>query len=197
MPLIDLQKINKSFGSKDKQTMVLKDLDFHVDEGEMVAITGKSGAGKTTLLNIIAAIDYPDSGKYIYDGEEVSFALINDYKVYENVEMGLWESGIKGSRRKEKVMEVLESLGIVDLKDKYSNVLSGGEKQRVAIGRAIINEPKLLLADEPTGSLDSDTERDILNILKDLNSKGMTIVMVTHDEDVANICNRIVVLKKN
>ena len=218
MPLIELQNINKSFGSKDKQTMVLKDLNFHVDEGEMVAITGKSGAGKTTLLNIIAAIDYPDSGKYIYDGEEVSFrntsqgikfrknkmglvvqhfALINDYKVYENVEMGLWESGIKGSRRKEKVMEVLESLGIADLKDKYPNVLSGGEKQRVALGRAIINEPKLLLADEPTGSLDSDTERDILSILKNLNNKGITIVMVTHDEDVANICNRIVVLKKN
>lgn len=218
MALIELQGINKSFGTKDKKVSVLEDLSLKVEEGEMVAIMGKSGAGKTTLLNIIAAIDYPDSGTYLYDGKEVRtkntsqgikfrkdriglivqhFALINDFKVYDNVELGLWETNIKGSARKKRVMEVLESLGIADLKDKYPNVLSGGEKQRVAIGRAIVNNHKLLLADEPTGSLDSDTEQDILNILKNLNSKGMTIVMVTHDEDVANVCDRTLFLDKH
>ena len=191
MALIELQGLNKSFGTKDKKVSVLENLSLKVEEGEMVAIMGKSGAGKTTLLNIIAAIDYPDSGTYLYDGKEVKtrntsqgikfrkdriglivqhFALINDFKVYDNVELGLWETNVKGSARKKRVMEVLESLGIADLKDKYPNVLSGGEKQRVAIGRAIANNHKLLLADEPTGSLDSDTEQDILNILKDLNS---------------------------
>ena len=218
MALIELQGINKSFGTKDKKVSVLENLSLKVEEGEMVAIMGKSGAGKTTLLNIIAAIDYPDSGTYLYDGKEVRtkntsqgikfrkdriglivqhFALINDFKVYDNVELGLWETNVKGSARKKRVMEVLESLGIADLKDKYPNVLSGGEKQRVAIGRAIVNNHKLLLADEPTGSLDSDTEQDILKILKDLNSKGMTIVMVTHDEDVANVCDRTVFLDKH
>lgn len=218
MALIEMTSINKSFGSKDKKVNVLEDLTFKVEEGEMVAIMGKSGAGKTTLLNIIAAIDYPDSGTYLYDGKEVNtkntaqgikfrkdriglivqhFALINDFKVYDNVELGLWETNVKGAARKKRVMEVLESLGIADLKDKYPNVLSGGEKQRVAIGRAIVNNHKLLLADEPTGSLDSDTEKDILKILKDLNSKGMTIVMVTHDQDVANTCDRTIVLDKH
>lgn len=218
MALIELQNINKSFGTGDKKVNVLEDLSFKVEEGEMVAIMGKSGAGKTTLLNIIAAIDYPDSGTYLYDGKEVvtkntsqgikfrkdriglivqHFALINDFKVYDNVELGLWETNIKGAARKKRVMEVLESLGIAALKDKYPNVLSGGEKQRVAIGRAIVNNHKLLLADEPTGSLDSETEQDILKILKELNSKGMTIVMVTHDEDVAAVCNRTIVLDKH
>jgi len=218
MALIELQGINKSFGTGDKKVNVLEDLSFKVEEGEMVAIMGKSGAGKTTLLNIIAAIDYPDSGTYLYDGKEVvtkntsqgikfrkdriglivqHFALINDFKVYDNVELGLWETNIKGAARKKRVMEVLESLGIADLKDKYPNVLSGGEKQRVAIGRAIVNNHKLLLADEPTGSLDSETEQDILKILKELNSKGMTIVMVTHDEDVAAVCDRTIVLDKH
>lgn len=218
MALIEMTGINKSFGSKDKKVNVLENLTFKVEEGEMVAIMGKSGAGKTTLLNIIAAIDYPDSGTYLYDGKEVKtkntaqgikfrkdriglivqhFALINDFKVYDNVELGLWETNVKGAARKKRVMEVLESLGIADLKDKYPNVLSGGEKQRVAIGRAIVNNHKLLLADEPTGSLDSDTEKDILKILKDLNSKGMTIVMVTHDQDVANTCDRTIVLDKH
>lgn len=214
MALIELQKINKSFGDID----VIKDLDFKVEEGEMVAIIGKSGAGKTTLLNIIAGIEYQDSGRYLFDGGEVSikntgmgisfrkdriglivqhFALINDFTVYDNVELGLWERKLSREQRKKKVFAALESVGISSLASNYPSTLSGGEKQRVAIARAIVGKHKVILADEPTGSLDSDTEKEILTILQELNKKGTTIVLITHDMDVANICDRIVTLNKN
>ena len=218
MSIIELKNISKSFGVKSKRISVLENVNFKVEDGEMVAITGKSGAGKSTLLNIIAAIDFPDAGSYYFDGEKVdikkvsqgvrfrknkigmilqNYALIDDLNVYDNVELGLWETRMDNSQRKEKVLEILDILGIYKLKGKYPGVLSGGEKQRVAIARAVVNKHKVLLADEPTGSLDSENERRILKIMQDLNKNGLTVVMATHDVDVANACNRVFVLEKN
>ena len=219
MALLKLENICKSFKTGDSTTVVHKDLSFSVEKGELVAIMGKSGCGKTTLLNILAGVDYADSGKYLFDGREVvirntndgvrfrrnrigmilqHFALINDYTVYENVELGLWETKFSMSDRRQKVEEILDKLGILNLKKQYPDTLSGGEKQRVAIGRAIVCNPMLVLADEPTGSLDSETEKDIIGIIKDLNKTlGMTFIIVTHDEEVAASCSRTVLLQKH
>ena len=219
MSFIELKNINKSFGKKSSKVDVLEDLNLSIDKGELVAIMGKSGSGKTTLLNILAGIDTQDSGEYLFDEKEMNiksaadgvkfrrnnigivlqhFALINDFTVYENVEVGLWESGLSSSEKRKRILEVLEQLEISDLKDKYPGKLSGGEKQRVAIGRAIICEPKLLLADEPTGSLDSTTEEHIIKIIQDLNkTNGTTVVVVTHDDEVAKSCMRTIRLEKH
>ncbi|MBR3082124.1 MAG: ABC transporter ATP-binding protein [Saccharofermentans sp.] len=218
MALLILEKICKNFKTGNTTIIVHKDLSFTVDKGELVAIMGKSGCGKTTLLNILAGIDYPDSGKYVFDNSEViirktndgikfrrnrigvilqHFALINDFTVYENIELGLWEAKISKNERRKKVNDVLERLGIWDLRDQYPDKLSGGEKQRVAIGRAIVCEPILVLADEPTGSLDNETEKEILEIIKELNkSLDMTFIIVTHDEEVAACCDRTITLQK-
>ena len=219
MALIELKNICKSFKTGDRETTVHDDLSLSVDNGELVAIMGKSGCGKTTLLNILAGVDFPDSGCYLFDGKEVKirntsdgikfrrnrigmilqhFALINDYTVFENVELGLWESGLSRSERRAKTEAVLERLGISDLAGSYPDVLSGGEKQRVAIGRAIIGDPLLVLADEPTGSLDSETEKNIIGLIRDLNSElKTTFVIVTHDDEVAACCNRVITLQKH
>jgi putative ABC transport system ATP-binding protein len=219
MSFIELKNINKSFGKKSSKVDVLEDLNLSIDKGELVAIMGKSGSGKTTLLNILAGIDTQDSGEYLFDEKEMNiksaadgvkfrrnnigivlqhFALINDFTVYENVEVGLWESSLSSGEKRKRILEVLEQLEISDLKDKYPGKLSGGEKQRVAIGRAIICEPKLLLADEPTGSLDSTTEEHIIKIIQDLNkTNGTTVVVVTHDDEVAKSCMRTIRLEKH
>ena len=219
MAFIELKRINKSFGKKSSKVDVLEDLDLSIGKGELVAIMGKSGSGKTTLLNILAGIDAPDSGEYLFDEKPMKirsaadgvrfrrnnigivlqhFALINDFTVYENVEVGLWESGLSFGEKRKRVFDVLERLEIADLKDKYPGKLSGGEKQRVAIGRAIICEPKLLLADEPTGSLDSTTEEHIIKIIQDMNkTNGTTVVVVTHDDEVAKSCMRTIRLEKH
>lgn len=218
MSMIELRKINKTFKTGSAETTVFHDFDLNIDEGSMTAIMGKSGSGKTTLLNIMAGIDYADSGEYIFDDKPVilkktsdgvtfrrnkigmivqHFALINEYSAFENVEMGLWESGLSQSEQKKRTLEAMEQLGIADLRKKSPILLSGGEKQRVAIARAIVGRPRILLADEPTGALDSDTENEILNILKRLNQCGSTIVVVTHDKEVANICSRTITLEKH
>ncbi len=219
MAFIELDNICKSFKTGNKETIVHKDLSLKIEKGELVAIMGKSGCGKTTLLNILAGIDYPDSGKYLFDGTETDirstrdgiefrrnrvgmilqhFALINDYTVFENVELGLWETKLPRSERNSRTNAVLDRLGIRELADSYPDKLSGGEKQRVAIGRAIISDPMLVLADEPTGSLDSETEKEIIDLIRELNSTlGMTFVIVTHDDEVANCCNRVITLQKH
>jgi len=219
MPLVEFKKICKSFKTGDKETVICDDFDLAVEKGELVAIMGKSGCGKTTILNMIAGIEPIDGGEYIFDGVPVKirtasdgvkfrrnkigiilqhFALINDYNVYENVELGLWESGLGEKDIRHCTHEMLESLGIADLRDKYPNKLSGGEKQRVAIGRALVCKPALLLADEPTGALDAETEAEIVALIKKLNKEtNTTMIIVTHDKEVADNCSRIITLDKH
>lgn len=219
MPLVEFKKICKSFKTGDKETVICDNYDLAVEKGELVAIMGKSGCGKTTILNMIAGIEPIDSGEYIFDGVPVKiktasdgvkfrrnkigiilqhFALINDYNVYENVELGLWESGLGEKEIRHRTHEMLESLGIADLRDKYPNKLSGGEKQRVAIGRALVCRPALLLADEPTGALDAETEAEIVDLIKKLNKEtNTTMIIVTHDKEVADNCSRIITLDKH
>ena len=168
---------------------------------------------------MIAGIESIDSGEYLFDGVPVKirtasdgvrfrrnkigiilqhFALINDYTVYENVELGLWESKLSESEIRKRTHEMLEALGIADLRNKYPGMLSGGEKQRVAIGRALICNPSLLLADEPTGALDAETEAEIIALLKKLNQEtNTTMVIVTHDKEVADNCDRTIILEKH
>ena len=219
MPLVEFKKICKSFKTGDKETVICDNYDLAVEKGELVAIMGKSGCGKTTILNMIAGIEPIDSGEYIFDGVPVKirtasdgvkfrrnkigiilqhFALINDYNVYENVELGLWESGLGEKEIRHRTHEMLESLGIADLRDKYPNKLSGGEKQRVAIGRALVCKPALLLADEPTGALDAETEAEIVALIKKINKEtNTTMISVTHDKEVADNCSRIITLDKH
>lgn len=219
MPLVEFKNICKRFKAGGKETVICDNFDLNVEKGELVAIMGKSGCGKTTILNMIAGIEPIDSGEYIFDGAQVKiktasdgvkfrrnkigiilqhFALINDYNVYENVELGLWEAGLGEKEIRHRTLEMLESLGIADLRDKYPNKLSGGEKQRVAIGRALVCKPALLLADEPTGALDAETEAEIVALIKKINKEtNTTMIIVTHDKEVADNCSRIITLDKH
>jgi putative ABC transport system ATP-binding protein len=182
----------------------------------MVAIMGSSGSGKSTLLNIIGILDEADSGDYILDGVEIkdlnekkaanyrnqflgfvfqSFNLINYKNAMENVALPLYYQGLKRKERQEKAMFHLEKVGLTEWAKHLPSELSGGQKQRVAIARALASEPKLLLADEPTGALDSATSHDIMQFLQQLNDEGKTILLVTHEEDIAKMCKRIVRLR--
>ena len=190
----------------DSSLHVLKGIDLHVDKGEMVAIMGSSGSGKSTLLNIIGILDELDSGEYTLDGIEIkdltekkaaqyrnkflgfvfqSFNLINFKNALENVALPLYYQGQKRKERQEKAMFHLEKVGLADWSTHLPNELSGGQKQRVAIARALAAEPKLLLADEPTGALDSATSHEIMQFLQQLNDEGKTILIVTHEEDIS------------
>ena len=219
MTLIEFKKVCKSFNTGDKNTIICDNFDLSIDKGELVAIMGKSGCGKTTILNMFAGIETIDNGDYYFDGTKVNiktasdgvkfrcnrigiilqhFALINDFTVYENVELGLWESKLSKSEMSKRTLEMLDALGLDDLKKKYPVQLSGGEKQRVAIGRALICKPNLLLADEPTGALDAETEAEIVSLIKELNKEtGTTTLIVTHDKEVAESCMRTIMLQKH
>jgi putative ABC transport system ATP-binding protein len=200
----------------DSSLHVLKGINLNVNKGEMVAIMGSSGSGKSTLLNIIGILDELDSGEYTLDGIEIkdltekkaaqyrnkflgfvfqSFNLINFKNALENVALPLYYQGLKRKERQEKAMFHLEKVGLADWAKHLPNELSGGQKQRVAIARALAAEPKLLLADEPTGALDSATSREIMQFLQQLNDEGKTILIVTHEEDISLMCKRIVRLK--
>ena len=214
--MLKIDKLHKSYKMGDSSLHVLKGINLNVNKGEMVAIMGSSGSGKSTLLNIIGILDELDSGEYTLDGIEIkdltekkaaqyrnkflgfvfqSFNLINFKNALENVALPLYYQGLKRKERQEKAMFHLEKVGLADWATHLPNELSGGQKQRVAIARALAAEPKLLLADEPTGALDSATSHDIMQFLQQLNDEGKTILIVTHEEDISLMCKRIVRLK--
>lgn len=213
--MIELKNITKIYNPKKRnQYTALKDITLTVEDGEFAAITGESGSGKSTLLHIIGLLDFPTVGEYILNGEPMGeekdsflakrrakemgfvkqdFALIENYSVLDNVMLPLYP--IKAKDKKGKALDAIKGLGIGKLKDKQVSQLSGGEKQRVAIARAIVTEPRIILADEPTGSLDSKTGSEIFDIFRELNDSGITLLMVTHDNGLARKCNRIITIK--
>ena len=214
--MLEINKLNKSYSIGDSSLHVLKGIDLIVDDGEMVAIMGSSGSGKSTLLNIIGMLDEADSGEYILDGLQIknltekkaavyrnkflgfifqSFNLINYKNALENVALPLYYQGMKRKERQELAMYHLGKVGLTDWAHHLPKELSGGQNQRVAIARALAANPKLLLADEPTGALDSTTSHEIMTFIQQLNDEGKTILIVTHEEDIANMCKRIVRLR--
>lgn len=214
--MIQLQEIDKYYDSKFQRTFVLKGINLKVEEGEFLSIMGPSGSGKSTMLNIIGLLDSPSAGGYFLYDEPVlelkekrkveyhrnfmgfifqAYHLIEEMTVYENIETPLIYKGVKGKDRKGMVADLLDRFNMVAKKDLFPAQLSGGQQQLVGIARAIVGKPKLLLADEPTGNLHSSQGEMIMDILKQLNDEGMTIIQVTHNEKFANYGKRIVRLE--
>ncbi|URW80327.1 ABC transporter ATP-binding protein [Xiashengella succiniciproducens] len=211
--MIKVENLTKVFRTEEVETLALNDISFEVAKGEFVAIMGPSGCGKSTLLNILGLLDNPTSGNYLLDGIEVgnlkekertrarkgkvgfvfqSFNLIEEMTVYENVELPLNYLKIRSSERKARVEEVLRRMNISHRANHFPNQLSGGQQQRVAIARAVIANPKLILADEPTGNLDSNNGTEVMKLLTELNREGSTIVMVTHSLHDASYAHRTI-----
>lgn len=212
--MIKVQNISKVYRTKTIETTALNKIDLHVPKGEFLSIMGPSGCGKSTLLNIIGLLDEPSEGSILVDGQGISnynsrstskfrneklgfifqsFHLIPDLSVIDNVELPLLYRSVSGSERKRMAAEALESVGLANRKGHFPNQLSGGQKQRVAIARAIVGKPAIILADEPTGNLDSVMGDEVMNILNRLNKEeGTTIVMVTHDERMAKKTDRLI-----
>jgi len=214
--LVVLKNITKAYKTGKVNYQVLKGIDLEVKEGEFLAIMGVSGSGKSTLLNIIGLLDKPDSGTYIFDNQEVSklskkelaeirnkkigfvfqaFHLIPWSTAFENVLMPLLYRGKIEKEDEERAKKLLIRLGLEKRINAKPSELSGGEQQRVAIARALITKPKLLLADEPTGNLDSKSSQEVMNIFKELNEEGLTIIMVTHDPEIAKFAQKIKIIK--
>ncbi|MSS42487.1 ABC transporter ATP-binding protein [Anaerosalibacter bizertensis] len=216
-PLIELKNIKKKYTTKAGDFPVLKGINLNIEEGEFISIMGKSGSGKTTLLNILGLLDKFNEGEYTFRGENISnfnenrksefrnknmgfifqqFHLIESLTVYQNIEMPLlYRSGETKEDRRKKIEERLEQVGLLEKRNNKPFELSGGQQQRIAIARALVTDPYLILADEPTGALDSETSDDIMELIKKLNDDGKTIIMVTHDKDLKRYTKRDVYLK--
>ncbi len=213
--MIRTKKLTKIFRTEEIETTALNKVDLHIAKGEMVAVMGPSGCGKSTLLNILGLLDNPTNGEFIFNGNEVahlsernrtnlrkgnigfvfqSFNLIDELTVFENVELPLLYMKVSASERKRRVDEVLERMKIIHRKKHFPQQLSGGQQQRVAIARAVVPKPVLILADEPTGNLDSANGEEVMNLLTELNKDGTTIVMVTHSPSDAEYAHRVIQL---
>ena len=207
---VNLQKV---FRTEEVQTLALNNVNIEVNEGEFVAIMGPSGCGKSTLLNILGLLDNPTEGEYYLNGTEVSkyteaqrtslrkgvigfvfqsFNLIDELNVYENIELPLLYMGVPASERKQRIEQAMERMASSHRAQHFPQQLSGGQQQRVAIARAVVANPKLILADEPTGNLDSKNGKEVMDLLKELNKEGTTIVMVTHSQHDAGFADRVI-----
>lgn len=214
--IIKMVDVTKIYDSSEVETIALKDIDLVVRKGDFLAITGRSGSGKSTLMHIIGLLDSPTSGKYILNGTDVSklkeddlafqrnrtigfvfqqFNLLPRASAVENVMLPAIYAGVGKNERTQKSIQLLTQLGLSDQLQKRPNKMSGGQQQRVAIARALMNDPELILADEPTGNLDTKSGADVMNVLKNLNKEGKTIVLITHEKDVAEKADKILHLE--
>lgn len=214
--ILEMKHIYKNYQQGKMDVPVLKDVNFSMEEGEYVAIMGPSGSGKTTLMNLIGCLDKPTSGSFLLDGMDVSkcsenemsdmrlhklgfvfqsFHLLSKQSAIENVMMPLNYAGVPKKKRREIAFAALERVGLAERVDFLPNQLSGGQMQRVAIARAIVNSPKLLLADEPTGALDSKSGQQVMELFQKLNEEGVTVLMITHDSEIAEHAKRIVLIR--
>ncbi len=216
--LITLYSLNKYYRMGKTNFHALKNINLEIKQGEFIMIMGKSGSGKTTLLNILGFLDKFNSGKYIFDGKDVSnisenmrseyrnryvgfifqqFNLIHSLNIFQNIELPMIynREKVSAEEKRKRIMSSLEAVGLGDKANSYPNQLSGGQQQRVAIARALVNNPSIIFADEPTGALDSETSRDIMTVLSNLNKQGKTIIMVTHDEDLTTYASKVIRLK--
>lgn len=214
--MIVLKDINKTYTTGSNAMHVLKGIDLTINEGEFVSIMGSSGSGKSTLLNILGILDDYDKGEYWLDGTLIknlseskaafyrnkflgfvfqSFNLLAFKNAVENVALPLYYQGVGRKERMKTALQYLEKVGLKDWAEHMPNQLSGGQKQRVAIARALVSKPKVILADEPTGALDTQTSYDVMAMLKEVNALGITVIIVTHEHDIANMTDRIIKLK--
>ena len=213
--MISLENITKIYNEKVDDTKALDDVSLKIEDGEFVAVMGASGSGKSTLLKIIGCMDTPTAGKYFLDNTEVTvasrsqvhklrkekigyvfqhFALMDYYTAYENIELPLLAANVKRKERKRIILKQMEHLGILSERNKLPGKMSGGQQQRVAIARALVTNADIILADEPTGALDQKTGHEVLELLKEINKSGKTVIIVTHDEGIAKMTDRIITI---
>ena len=211
--MIHLENVSRLYRSDEVETTALLDINMLVEEGEFVAVMGPSGCGKSTLLNVLGTIDRPSAGRYLFEGDDIagaaepqlarlrrdrlgfifqSFNLIDELTIGENVALGLAYRKMSGGEKRERIAAAMDRVGIAHRRDHHPHQLSGGQQQRAAIARAIVGEPRLILADEPTGNLDTENGAQVMDILTELNGDGATIVMVTHSPAHADIAKRTV-----